>query len=925
MSSDDINQNAGNQSTSSIDIVGLSSSGSVSTPILLGANSKKHNLGMKIQDEQTNTTSPESVNISKTSSSTSPSPNPISPPSKFSLPTKIVTDDFDEDYGALFTPSNSSQQVYTPVALSTDVSEDNMVRPSPLDDGRSLSSTSSSSSAADAFELSDDYDENSVAGRPAGALNVIKSSHERLTHHESSATHSSIEGSSPLLSEEYRIFVKAVLQLLDERDANNLEVGSVIPADFLGSAGDNDAPIIKAGPLKKASHLFRAGWKVKYVEIQKGMFTYYDDSISADGDVQSKKSIPLYASCCTCRPVRVQNKGLDLLPGSGGNGHKGGLAMFELAFTGGPRRLWMVNSREEREAWIRAIHEAMIGASVTRGDNFFEYDEAKNTKTGIPANSLHKSDMQDFLDVQNAFKSASSKEDYLNALSHHWGVATCVPVEWVRNRFLKSTRNGTDHRRDSSAFYEEIISSSVVQLWKDLQRDNVSINGELYSGGNVDGPERIIGALTRTMMEFDKSSPTFRSKSQLTEIQAIAFARDILLACNRTRSAGDMYYCMETLCARLDLVVLCPVSVEATPLCIEISHVSKNDSEKSFGLSEKSVWASTRSGVSKPWRDCFCILSEGVLSYYAEQYPKPHGLKGQFVLVGAGIGRNKYQKQRSDPSKQYTIDEPSVDLGEDEQNTSMEKYVLYLFSNDRSGELHLGFQNEEEMLSWDRSLRKAIKRCTENNHGQDPERNQRELRIKEKFVDGIRATAEKLKLHRGHRHRLTDEIRRGNTGAMKNKTSHRKTLSLPASSMIFRHNSAEGSADSLPTDIKPLSANMRRAHTSSLNVDVLGDAADLSSKDLEDDSEVLQQQPKVGLKKISSVTIRRRPTLRVNVSATMRYKICTADPEGNDDDNWAEIQMKFMQHFILRGGSHGKIVRGEALVNIEFCKANSPL
>lgn len=37
-----------------------------------------------------------------------------------------------------------------------------------------------------------------------------------------------------------------------------------------------------------------------------------------------------------------------------------------------------------------------------------------------------------------------------------------------------------------------------------------------------------------------------------------------------------------------------------------------------------------------------------------------------------------------------------------------------------------------------------------------------------------------------------------------------------------------------------------------------------------------------------------------------------------------EIQMKFMQHFILRGGSHGKIVRGEALVNIEFCKAASP-
>lgn len=944
MNSDEIlDQCADIQSTSKIDILGESAS-SVSTPKqLLGANSRKHNPRMKDESSSNPTSPEESVNISTTSASTSPTSNPISPPSTHSLPRNIVTDDFDEDYDAVFTPTSSSQQVYSPM-LSTDVSD---VRPSPLDDGRSLSSTSSSSSAPDAFELSDDYDdnyENSEVEVQAGTLNLIKpTTHERLNHHES-ATHSSNE-SSPQLSEEYRIFVKAVLQLLDERDINNIE-GSVIPAEILGSTGSSDAPIIKAGPLKKASHLFRAGWKVKYVEIQKGVFTYYDDSISADGDVQSKKSIPLVASCCTCRPVRVQNKGLDLLPGSGGNGHKVGLAMFELVFTGGPRRLWMVNSREERQAWIRAIHEAMVGASVTRGDNFFEYDEAKNTKTGIPVNSLHKSDMRDFLDVQNAFKSASSKEDYLTALSHHCGAAMCVPVEWVRNRFLRSARTGAGHRRDSSAFFEEIISSSVVQLWKDLHRDNVSINGELYSGGNVDGPERIIGALTRTMMEFDKSSPAFRSKSQLTEIQAIAFARDILLACNRTRSAGDMYYCMEILCTRLDLVVLCPISVEASPLNIEVSHVSTNDSERSFGLNEKSAWASTRSGVSKPWKDCFCILSEGVLSYYAEQHPKPHGLKGQFVLVGAGIGKNKYQKQRGVVSKHSTIDESSLDVGEDEHNTTTEKYVLYLFSSDRSRELHLGFEDEGEMLSWDVFLRKAIKRCMDNNVGQDNERNQRELRIKEKFVDGIRATAEKLKLHRGHRDRLADEIRRGNTGAMKNKRSHRKTLSLPASSMLFRHNSAERSVDSIPTDIKPSAASTRRAHTSSFTTDGPGDVVDASSKDVgsksgesnrsnnnftpsescekKENLDDARRQSAVGHKRNPSVTTRRRPTLRVNVSAAMRYKICTADPEGNDDDTWAEIQMKFMQHFILRGGSHGKIVRGEALVNIEFCKAASP-
>ena len=66
---------------------------------------------------------------------------------------------------------------------------------------------------------------------------------------------------------EHRIFLKAVLDFLAERDKVASEVGM------------NNPNVFKSGPLKKASHLMRGIWKVKYVEIRRGMFSYYEDNI----------------------------------------------------------------------------------------------------------------------------------------------------------------------------------------------------------------------------------------------------------------------------------------------------------------------------------------------------------------------------------------------------------------------------------------------------------------------------------------------------------------------------------------------------------------------------------------------------------------------------------------------------------------------
>jgi hypothetical protein len=155
------------------------------------------------------------------------------------------------------------------------------------------------------------------------------------------------------------------------------------------------------------------------------------------------------------------------------------------------------------------------------------------------------------------------------------GTKLNVPVQWIRQQIGGIS---TDHA--NIAFHEEAVSSGVNQLWKDLMRDSVRIDDELFIGGSGHSPEMIIGALMRYIIGFDKSSPLSanatdaqKHKFYISESQALSYARDILLAGNRTRSGGDSYFCVNTLCKSPELAVIVPSSLEAEPWTINFSHI----------------------------------------------------------------------------------------------------------------------------------------------------------------------------------------------------------------------------------------------------------------------------------------------------------------------------------------------------------------
>lgn len=437
---------------------------------------------------------------------------------------------------------------------------------------------------------------------------------------------------------EHRIFLNAALNLLNEKDSTAPELGM------------RDPIVLKAGSLKKASQLMNGVWKVKYVEVRRGMFSYYEkNTVSSNddrqGDLLLRKNIPLEASTCTCRAVKLHQKALNFSPGG---------AMFELASTNHNstiRRLWMATTREERQAWMQAINSSMVGGSVTRGDSVVDHRGLVRTVSG---RSPFKADLRKYIKCQSAIRSAKTATEYLAVVQRELlDKSLHVPIKWIAKQGVllgggdTSMGHGGTGGGNNNAFQEETVELSVDQLWRDLQRDSVCINNEVLRGDSGHGPERILGALTRCLLTVGQNDATGAGlPSTLRESKALRYSRDILLAGNRTRSGGDSYYCVNALCGHGELVVVVPSGTEVDPVKIE---VTEDDSDESFHqrFIDKSGWIKTKTRIQRTWRKHFFVLSEGTLSAYQGATPRPHGLKSQGAIADASVSISK-QKVKDD-------------------------------------------------------------------------------------------------------------------------------------------------------------------------------------------------------------------------------------------------------------------------------------
>lgn len=174
--------------------------------------------------------------------------------------------------------------------------------------------------------------------------------------------------------------------------------------------------------------------------------------------------------------------------------------------------------------------------------------------------------------IKNCFECSPDKVSYLLTVEELREEQICVPLAWIK------MQTGDELMLDSPL--SRGVGFDLVQLWKDMRRDIVSINGQDLYGES--GPESIVGALARAIMNkarsakhklgggHSKYSSSTTELWHMNEVQALTYTKDILLACNRTQSGGDTYYCVEYLFRNPSLVVLCPFSSHAEPLKITV-------------------------------------------------------------------------------------------------------------------------------------------------------------------------------------------------------------------------------------------------------------------------------------------------------------------------------------------------------------------
>ena len=612
--------------------------------------------------------------------------------------------------------------------------------------------------------------------------------------------------------------------------------------------------------------------------------------------------------------------------------------------------------------------------------------------------SPYRHDLRLYLKTQSALRAATSQAEYVSGLSQLLKERPYlqIPVKWIAKeqeeqqiQQAQQPIQGTEATNEGDgrqAFVEEEVDRSIEQLWRDLQRDSVAINGKIYRGDHGLGPQGIMGALahrilqvsmtpapssisaavaipllrspktseipvenegrksTLKMSEDDstrkakksidevgrkswntkateedvrkpssKMSPedemqnvpnktsaeTKRRKaatenfvegeevpvsfksigdsnhlpdsdslcgqshgssdsapnspkpssgvpipiapltpstnrvapktpalqwSDFSEAQALTYARDILLSGNRTRSGGDSYFCINALLQHPDLVVVVPSYGDVDPVKFFVT-----SDEAAVRRNDKAGWIKSRNKLQRGWRKLFCVLSEGILSYYERALPRPNGLRGQLHISDAVISVSKKEVNR----KQDKAGEKLRPI-----------YAISILTNDGK-ERSLAFDSVDRMLDWVYALECVAK-------------------------VGKSGTA---------------DPNRGRLMRRRSSDSNSDVVTRSQGSITSPEQATESHALALGMDIEKI-----RERLSNLS------------------------------RKVS-------PSVCVSVEASTDYKVSTTDPDGDDEvDTWALVRTSFQQSFRLTGGPGGRILRGEEVVKVTIlrCKTNEP-
>lgn len=551
---------------------------------------------------------------------------------------------------------------------------------------------------------------------------------------------------------QHALFSQACLELLEERDRyelcrrQNLR-SSLNCTTKTDDEEEDDTYLIKSGPLYKLhvkggkttqkiksgkdkikSKLTRSSsgnsiassgessmltkWKHKYVEVRKGMLSYYANtasSLTSKTDLV-RKNITLEASTSCCRAITlddafetggtISSSMSSTLPPKGGKKKERHLHAFELVVNG---EAWLFASSSEagRKAWIQCINRGMIGSTTAKND-------------------IHKKDpkaeqqLQEFVALSEKVKCAS--------ISALWGKSVVVPFE--------SLFADGSIECDVSLVPPPTAPSveGLDSFWRNLESLDIEMNGNLFRGESLYCPHRVFGVLTRSIRSVSTVSGKQDKSLHISDIQALKHARDILRAVGR--HDDKMRRLKASVCAlcNFENEATAIEDVEVEPQLVRIRvdrpQLLSMQSEVQTPISvDRREWVYVRRKQSKQTKRYFAVLSVGVLCFYKEELPRPHRLRGQLLLVDAGLGMQ--QNESIELSSHTNEDASSQSSGfpsstPDTQVPSSTKRQFSLHIKGREGgkwiEQELCFVKHETFIMWRDALIGAIKSCSSSSN-----------------------------------------------------------------------------------------------------------------------------------------------------------------------------------------------------------------
>ncbi len=335
---------------------------------------------------------------------------------------------------------------------------------------------------------------------------------------------------------EYNMLVCAVSKLLESNNTKN---------------DPHDSGVIKFGSLKKITHMdVGVGFDI-FVELRPGIITYYKKAPGGERNVEVT-SIPLKCGQCSCRPTMNLKKAPFPLWD----------AVFEVAVKGSPTVFLMGGNTSERTEWMDAFEEALRMGRDKAGDQGEEMREDTNTEQDIRSAESMKSvkgrnaDILLYLHVRGLIKGVCSKDEYLESLSILLDKKITIPIVWLSEYFEDSPPT--------------IEGQDTPEEWERLANETLSLNGHLMKGTIDD----TIGSIKSHLIDLDKCScQNGITRSKIKESQAIFFARDILLSCDRVNCEEQSIYCSSKMLENEHLAFLTPSSEDIEPLKVSLKRL----------------------------------------------------------------------------------------------------------------------------------------------------------------------------------------------------------------------------------------------------------------------------------------------------------------------------------------------------------------